>query len=90
METEDLVPFRAMFGTGKPENFFVMVSHIVYTALDEKRPASLSPAVMTTMLRDELGWQGVVVSDIETVINDDSVSARSRRGVMLQISGTER
>ena len=52
-----------MFGTGKPENFFVMVSHIVYTALDEKLPASLSPAVMTTLLRDELGWQGVVVTD---------------------------
>ena len=63
LEAEDIVPFRAMFKEGKPENFFVMVSHIVYTALDEKLPASLSPAVMTSLLRDELGWQGVVVTD---------------------------
>ena len=32
--------------------------------------------------------QGVVISDIENVINDDSISVRSWRGVVLQIAGT--
>ena len=32
--------------------------------------------------------QGVVITDIENVINDDSISVRSWRGVVLQISGT--
>ena len=63
LEAEDLVPFRAMISQGNPTQFFVMVSHITYTALDENLPASLSPAVMTDLLRDELGWKGVIVTD---------------------------
>jgi beta-N-acetylhexosaminidase len=69
LEAEDLVPFRAMItqnGTPDsvdPNRFFVMVSHITYTALDENLPASLSPAIMTDLLRGELGWQGVIVTD---------------------------
>lgn len=63
LEAEDLVPFRAMISQGNPTQFFVMVSHITYTALDENLPASLSPAVMTDLLREKLGWQGVIVTD---------------------------
>ncbi len=63
LEAEDLVPFRDMISQSEPDRFFVMVSHITYTALDEKLPASLSPAVMINLLREELGWQGVIVTD---------------------------
>lgn len=63
LEAEDLVPFRDMISQADPNRFFVMVSHITYTTLDENLPASLSPAVMTDLLRDELGWQGVIVTD---------------------------
>ena len=63
LEKEDLVPFRAMIEEAKPEQFFVMTSHIIYPALDGERPASLSAAVMTKLLREELGWRGVVVTD---------------------------
>ena len=63
LEAEDLVPFRDMISQSEPDRFFVMVSHITYTALDEKLPASLSPAVMTDLLREKLGWQGVIVTD---------------------------
>ena len=63
LEAEDLVPFRDMISRSEPDRFFVMVSHITYTALDEKLPASLSPAVMINLLREELGWKGVIVTD---------------------------
>ena len=63
LEAEDLVPFRDMISQADPNRFFVMVSHITYTALDKNLPASLSPAVMTDLLRDELGWKGVIVTD---------------------------
>ncbi len=69
LEAEDLVPFRAMIVQNgesdgiDPNRFFVMVSHITYTAIDENLPASLSPAIMTDLLRGELGWQGVIVTD---------------------------
>jgi beta-N-acetylhexosaminidase len=40
----------------------VMVGHLVYPAIDPERPASLSPEAIG-MLRGELGFDGVVVTD---------------------------
>jgi beta-N-acetylhexosaminidase len=40
-----------------------MVGHIRNDQLDPDRPASLSAATVTGLLRDELGWDGVVVTD---------------------------
>jgi beta-N-acetylhexosaminidase len=40
----------------------VMVGHLVYPAIDPDRPASLSPEAVR-MLREELGFDGVVVTD---------------------------
>lgn len=55
----DLVPFRAAVARGVES---VMMSHGVYPALDRRRPASTSPAAYR-LLRAELGYQGVVVTD---------------------------
>ena len=63
LDKEDIVPFRTMIEEAKPEQFFIMISHIIYAHIDKDHPASLSRAVMTDLLRDELGWQGVVVTD---------------------------
>jgi beta-N-acetylhexosaminidase len=41
----------------------VMVAHLLNHQLDPSRPASLSPAVVTDLLRGQLGWTGPVVSD---------------------------
>lgn len=41
----------------------VMVSSAIYTKIDSKRPATYSPTVMETMLRGDLGFTGVIVSD---------------------------
>ena len=41
----------------------VMVAHILLTQLDPERPASLSPAVVTGLLREELGFAGAVLTD---------------------------
>jgi beta-N-acetylhexosaminidase len=55
----DLPPFRAAIEAGVPT---VMAGHLVYPALDPERPASLSPAAIG-LLRGELGFDGVVVTD---------------------------
>jgi beta-N-acetylhexosaminidase len=55
----DLPPFRAAVRAGVP---MVMVGHLVYPAIDPERPASLSPDAIN-MLRKELGFDGVVVTD---------------------------
>jgi beta-N-acetylhexosaminidase len=40
-----------------------MAGHVVNGQLDPDKPASLSKAVVTDLLRGELGWDGVVVTD---------------------------
>src|SRR4029079_19754574 len=41
----------------------IMTAHIAVKEFDEKVPATLSPAVVATLLRDELGYKGVIVAD---------------------------
>ena len=56
----ELVPFRAAIKTGVA---FIMTAHVLVPSLDEERPATLSRAIVQGMLRDELGFQGVILSD---------------------------
>ena len=60
LEALELIPFRTAVENGAPA---VMVAHLLVTALDAERPASLSPAVVTGLLREELGFDGVVFTD---------------------------
>jgi beta-N-acetylhexosaminidase len=58
---DHLQPFKAGIDAGVEA---VMVGHLVYPALDpEKLPASLSKAVISGVLRDQLGFRGLVVTD---------------------------
>jgi beta-glucosidase-like glycosyl hydrolase len=57
----DLPPFVAALQAGVPA---VMTAHVHYPALDSTNiPATLSHAILTRLLRDELGFGGAVVSD---------------------------
>lgn len=56
----ELLPFQAAIQGGAPA---VMAGHILMTAIDPERPASLSPAVVTGLLREELGFDGLVCTD---------------------------
>ena len=40
-----------------------MTSHTVYPELDPNHPATLSPRILTGLLREELGYDGLVVTD---------------------------
>src|SRR2546427_183903 len=41
----------------------IMTGHVFLPALDDKRPATLSKRIVTDLLRDELGYQGLILSD---------------------------
>ena len=60
-ESPEIVPYREAFRTGWPG--MVLVAHIHHRGMDERLPSSLSPAVIDGLLRRELGWDGVVISD---------------------------
>ncbi|HYN48492.1 MAG TPA: glycoside hydrolase family 3 N-terminal domain-containing protein [Candidatus Nanopelagicales bacterium] len=55
-----LPPFVAAIGAGVPA---IMVGHLLVPALDASRPASLSRAVIQGLLRDDLGFAGLVMAD---------------------------
>jgi beta-glucosidase-like glycosyl hydrolase/CubicO group peptidase (beta-lactamase class C family) len=62
LENLELVPFRAAIAAGAGS---VMTGHLSIPALepDSNTPATLSHNVLTGLLRDELGFQGLVVTD---------------------------
>jgi beta-N-acetylhexosaminidase len=57
----DLLPFAAAISGGAAQ--IVMAAHVVVEAFDARRPASLSPRILTGLLRDELGFEGVACTD---------------------------
>lgn len=63
LDEQDLVPFREIINQHNPEDFLVLVSHLIYPELDANNPASLSPAIQTKLLRQELGFNGVIITD---------------------------
>ncbi|MEV0380108.1 glycoside hydrolase family 3 N-terminal domain-containing protein [Nonomuraea sp. NPDC050643] len=56
----DLPPFRAAIGAGVRS---IMSGHLLVPALDPSGPATLSRTVMTELLRGELGFDGMLVTD---------------------------
>jgi beta-N-acetylhexosaminidase len=66
LEAVELPPFRAAIRAGTDA---MLVAHIALTGVegDTAPPATLSPALTTRMLRDELGFQGLVVTDAMTM-----------------------
>lgn len=60
---EDIIPFKTIINENKPEDYFILVSHLKYPALDEEYPASLSSKIMIDLLRNELGYKGIIITD---------------------------
>jgi beta-N-acetylhexosaminidase len=53
-------PFRAAIEAGVA---FMMTAHVLVPSLDPERPATLSRRIVQAILRDELGYEGVILSD---------------------------
>jgi beta-N-acetylhexosaminidase len=56
----ELAPFEAAIAAGAEA---LMTAHVMYPALDPARPATLSARIATGLLRGELGFRGLLVSD---------------------------
>jgi len=59
LEEAELKPFRAGIAAGADA---VMVGHLIVGEIDSE-PATISRVIVTDMLRDELGFQGVIITD---------------------------
>ena len=60
LEACDFKPFQAAIEAGAP---MIMVGHMTMTAIDEDNPASLSETIVTGLLREELGYDGIIITD---------------------------
>ncbi len=63
MRATDFAPFRAIAARPDAGRIWGMVSHIVYEDVDKEFPASCSPAVIGDIVRKDVGFQGLVLSD---------------------------
>jgi beta-N-acetylhexosaminidase len=71
----EFVPFRAAVAAGVAT---IMTAHVLVPSLDEKRPATLSRRIVSGLLREELGYDGVILSDdleMKAVANEYPVPA---------------
>ena len=60
----DWVPFRAMM---KKSKAFIMLGHVRLTAIDREYPASISPAVVTRLIRGDWHYDGILITDNVTM-----------------------
>lgn len=60
LEQEDIVPFRALIADGVDG---IMAGHVIVDSMDPQYPASLSKMLISDYLRNELGFDGIVMTD---------------------------
>jgi len=60
LDSVELVPFKAAIKAGIAA---IMTSHIVFSAIDPDLPATMSRKILTDLLRDELQFKGIIITD---------------------------
>ncbi|MBS4913149.1 MAG: glycoside hydrolase family 3 protein [Veillonella sp.] len=63
LDATDLKPYEELIPTVDNNDYMVMVSHATYSGLDPDMPASLSKVIMQDLLRKQLGYKGVIITD---------------------------
>ena len=86
LDTTELAPFRAAALAGVPA---FMTAHIVYPALDSQHPATLSRPVLTGLLRQEWGYDGVIVTDSMGMKAIDDHYGRGEAAVLSLSAGAD-
>jgi beta-N-acetylhexosaminidase len=77
----EFVPFRAAINAGVAT---IMTAHVLVPALDEQRPATLSRRIVNGLLREELQYNGVILSDdleMKALANDYPVPESAVRAI---------
>ncbi len=80
LRLRELIPFKALIEVQIP---LIMTAHILFPNIDPDVPATLSQTILKTILREELGFEGVVVSDdldmkaISDIFNKNGTVARA-------------
>ncbi len=87
IEAIDLAPYRALIATGQVQ--MIMTTDLLMPALDPTLPAELSPTIVTGILRQELGYDGVVVTDALYMAGIAAKWSEPQAGVMAIEAGDD-
>ena len=82
LHTLELVPFKAAIAAGVS---LIMTAHVRFLALDPEVPATLSHTVLTGLLRQTLGFQGVIVTDdleMKAVVEPFGITRSVQQGLL--------
>ncbi|MEM6409722.1 MAG: glycoside hydrolase family 3 N-terminal domain-containing protein, partial [Pseudomonadota bacterium] len=58
LEAEDFKPFLAL-----KKEAMLMTAHVVFEALDQNHPGTTSPSIVSTLIREEWGYDGLILTD---------------------------
>src|SRR5262249_23321601 len=87
IESVELAPYRAMINAGKVQ--MVMSTDLLMPAIDPVLPAELSPAIITGILRGELGYDGAVMTDALYMAGITKTWSMPQAGVMAIQAGCD-
>ena len=87
IESVELAPYRTMIDSGQAQ--MVMTTDLLMPALDPVLPAELSPAIITGVLRSELGFDGVVMTDALYMAGISKTWSMPQAGVMAIQAGCD-
>ncbi|KAA1398013.1 glycoside hydrolase family 3 protein [Aeromicrobium ginsengisoli] len=85
LRARELVPFTAVLDDAAT----IMTSHVLLEAFDDQEPATLSRAVLTGLLRDELGFGGVIVTDALDMAGASAVHGIGGAAVLSLAAGAD-
>lgn len=84
LSTLELIPFQKAIENGAEA---VMTAHIVYPLIDEKYPATLSKKILTDILREKLGFQGIIITDAMEMHAISKNYEKEKPGVLTLLAG---
>ena len=86
LEARELVPFRALV---EARGATVMTSHILVDALDPENPATFSSRILQGLLREELGFEGVILTDALDMAGASAESGVPEAAVRALLAGAD-
>ncbi|WCL48520.1 glycoside hydrolase family 3 protein [Leptospira sp. GIMC2001] len=86
LEELELIPFQNSIHSGAP---VVMTAHILFPNIDDKYPATLSKKILTDILRERLGFDGVIITDAMEMHAISKNYDKDRPGVKALLAGVD-
>ncbi len=87
LEAIDWAPYRSLIRQGNVHA--IMVTHEIVTQIDSKNPSSLSYKLVTGILRNELGFQGVIMTDSLTMEGITAYYSESQAAALAVEAGSD-